>query len=81
MASTPMAAADAAKLFRNVTVQTATAVTVKDEKTGKTRSAFKTDTVALKAEHILAARRAEDGTVSITTVDGKKYSAAGKSAE
>ncbi len=77
MASTNVVPAEAARLFRNVTVQVGTRIKVKDKDTGKERDAFKADNVPLKAEHILAAVKSDDGKVSITTVDGQKYSAAG----
>ncbi len=72
--------AAAAKLFasQGITVQTAKAVKVKDEASGKERDAFSTDNVPLGAVHIIAAAQdTERGVVSIVTVDGKKYEAKG----
>ncbi|MGQ0545549.1 MAG: hypothetical protein ACT4P3_09490 [Betaproteobacteria bacterium] len=74
MAPKDIRAADAVKLFRNVKVQIATPVTVKGED-GKERPGFKTEDVALAAEHVLSARRYEDGRVAIVTIDGRKHEA------
>ncbi len=77
MPPTSVPAAEAAKLFRTQTVQVGTRVKVKNPAGGRDLETFRAETVPLKAEHILAAVKADDGTVSITTVDGRKYSAAG----
>jgi len=73
-----IAAADALKFFsrQNISVQTATPVTVKGED-GKERPGFKTKDAALAEDHILAARDHGDKVV-ITTIDGRRYEAAKK---
>ena len=70
-----VAAADAVKLFKGVTVQTAERVKVKGDD-GKVREAFKTADVALKAEHVMTAVQ-HDGAVVITTIDGQRHRADG----
>jgi hypothetical protein len=64
---------------QGIEVATAEPIKVKDkEDPSKVRDAFKTDTVKLAEAHVLAAKQAPDGTVTITTIDGKKYSAKSK---
>lgn len=74
MPAKEIAPADAVKLFSGVTVQTAKPVIVKGED-GKERQGYRTDNVALRAEHVLAARDYGDR-VAITTIDGQKHEAA-----
>jgi len=76
--------AEAIKRFakQDITVQVATPakIKVKDadgKDTGKERDGYKTKDEKLSAEHILAAAKRDNGTVVITTVDGRKYEAAG----
>lgn len=70
-----VAAAAAVALFRDqkITVQEATPIKVKGDD-GKIRDAFETKMVSLKPAHVLAAKQYEDGTVTVVTLDGQRYS-------
>ncbi len=74
-------AAEAIRLFRGqkIEVQTATPAKIKGED-GVERDGFKTEMKALAAEHVLSAKKWENGKVTITTIDGERYEA-GKAAE
>ena len=71
-------AAEAVKALAklNIQVQVARKVTVKGKDGGRDREAFETKMAPLAAAHVLSAMRADDGTVTIVTSDGKKYSTA-----
>lgn len=78
-----MNAADAVKLFakQNIKVQEATAVNVaiKDadgNDTGKVRPAYETKMAALDEDHVISAKKYDDGRVTITTIDGRRFEAA-----
>lgn len=60
--------------FRGVQVQTATPVTIKGDD-DIDRPGMKTEIVSLKAEHVLSAKRWNNGKVTITTIDGKRHEA------
>lgn len=79
MARTEISAALAIQAFarKGISVQQATPVKMKGED-GKERSVFKTEMVALREEHILAASQEETGLVRVTTIDGKRYEAKGE---
>lgn len=81
MGTKSVSAAEAVKLFskQNITVQTAKRISVKGDD-GKVRDAFQTKNAELRAEHVLAAKQTDDGTVTITTIDGQKYSVVSKDA-
>jgi hypothetical protein len=76
MATKEISAADALALFakQGIKVQTARAVKVKGDD-GKQREAFKAEDADLAEEHILSAKKYDDGRVTITTIDGQKYEA------
>lgn len=76
MPATPVAAADAVKLFKNVKVQEARKVQVTD-KEGKVGEAFETKMVDLAAEHVLSAYDNGAGT-TIVTIDGRRHQADGR---
>lgn len=81
MSHQAIAAADAVKAFKGqrISVQEARPVKVKGED-GVMRDAFKTEDVALAAEHVLSAKLYEDGRLTITTIDGRRYEVKGYSA-
>ena len=87
MAAKELDAAEAVKRFarQDITVQTATPVMIKvkdadGKETGKERAGFKTKDEKLAADHILRAVKRDNGTVVITTIDGRRYEAAGSAA-
>jgi len=74
-------AAEAVKAFAKLKIQVQTArelseLMVKGKDGGRDREAFETKMAPLAAAHVLSAMRADDGTVTIVTSDGKKYSTA-----
>lgn len=58
---------------KEATVQVAKSKKVKGDD-GKTREAFDVKNVALSAEHVLSAKKWDNGRVSITTIDGQRFS-------
>jgi len=72
---TEISAAEALKAFKGkIEVQTAKAVNVKGEN-GKERDAYDVKMAPLATEHVLSAKRYDDGRVTITTIDGRKHEA------
>ena len=71
-------AAEAVKALakQDIKVQVARKVTLKGKDGGRDRDAFETEMKPLAAAHVLAAVQADNGAVTITTSDGKKYSTA-----
>jgi hypothetical protein len=71
-----MKAAEALKALGNkvagVKVQVATPTKVIDEETGKEKTVFETKMQSLGAEHVLSAKKWANGTVTITTIDGRR---------
>lgn len=80
MANPEISAAEAVKLFakQNITVQTAKRVKVTDKETGKVSEPFETKQAPLAAEHVIAVKTLDNGSVRIVTIDGRRYEAAGK---
>lgn len=72
-----IAAAEALKAFgkQDIQVQEAKPVKLKGED-GKERPGFKTDMKALAEKHVTSAKKYEDGTIKITTIDGRRHEAA-----
>lgn len=87
MGSKSIDPAEAIKRFakQDITVQAATPVKIKvkdaeGKETGKERDGFRTKDEKLAVDHITGAARRDNGTVVITTIDGRKYEAAGREA-
>lgn len=73
---TEIDAADAIKalgaVLKDATVQVAKSKKAKGED-GKIREGFDVKNVPLAAEHVLSAKKWNDGRVSITTIDGQRF--------
>lgn len=67
------AAAVAAFAGQKIEVQTARKITQRDKETGKEREAFETKMERLAPEHVLSSYEAEDGTVTVITIDGRRH--------
>jgi hypothetical protein len=79
MAKKEISAAEAIKFFgKNITVQTATPVTIRG-KDGKERPGYKTADAPLAEQHVLAARD-YGASVTIVTIDGRRHEALKKAA-
>lgn len=81
MAKVLIAAAAAVKLFaaQGIKVQTVTTVKQKDAE-GKQRDVKQVEMKPLAAAHVLSAKQAPDGLVTLVTIDGQKFTAQGEPA-
>lgn len=70
-------AAEALKAFgkQDIQVQEATAAGKLKGEDGKERPGFKTGMKPLAAKHVLAAKKYDDGRITIVTIDGQRHEA------